>query len=45
MEIIFWADLHLERDLGKAMETASKFVKERVKNKKVCFKVIRGRIS
>jgi hypothetical protein len=45
MEIIFWADLHLERDLGKAMETASKFVKERVENKKVCFKVIRGRIS
>ncbi|KAJ6969812.1 hypothetical protein NC653_034383 [Populus alba x Populus x berolinensis] len=27
--------LHLERDLGKAMESASKFVKERVVNKKV----------
>jgi hypothetical protein len=35
MEIIFWAELHLERDLGKAMEIASKFVKERVENKKV----------
>jgi hypothetical protein len=35
MEIIIWADLHLERDLGKAMEIASKFVKERVENKKV----------
>ncbi|KAJ6868228.1 hypothetical protein NC651_033322 [Populus alba x Populus x berolinensis] len=27
------------------MEIASKFVKERVENKKVWFKVIRGRIS
>ncbi|KAJ6868239.1 hypothetical protein NC651_033333 [Populus alba x Populus x berolinensis] len=27
------------------MEIASKFVKESVENKKVCFKVIRGRIS
>ena len=32
MKIIVWADLHLERDLGKAMESASRFVKE---NKKV----------
>ncbi|KAJ6868232.1 hypothetical protein NC651_033326 [Populus alba x Populus x berolinensis] len=26
------------------MEIASEFVKERVENKKVCFRVIRGRI-